>query len=88
MSERTLLMVAAAVVALSLLLFLVPLLGIIVVALIALGVPALLFLDRSPLARRQRSGPGASGPGTRGYRGEVSVGEDGAADYEVTRRAS
>ncbi len=88
MSERTLLVAAAVVVALSMLLFLAPLLGIIVVALIAVGVPALLLLDRSPLARRNRMGPGASGPGQPGYRGDVSVGEDGAADYDYRRRAS
>lgn len=88
MSERTLIAAAGGVVALSLLLFLAPLLGIIVVAVIAIGVPALLFLDRRPFTRLHRLGPGASGPGTRGYRGDVTVGEDGAADYEVTRRAS
>ena len=88
MSERTLFVAAGIVVALSLLLFLAPLLGIIVVAVIALGVPALLFLDRSPLARRHRRGPGASSPGQRGYRGHVAVGEEGGADYEYRRRAS
>ena len=46
MSERTLVVAAAIVIALSLLLFLVPLVGIIVVAVIAVGVPGLLFLDR------------------------------------------
>jgi hypothetical protein len=88
MSERTLFVAAAIVVALSLLLFLAPLLGIIVVAVVALGVPALLFLDRSPLVRRHQSGPGASGPGQRGYRGDVRVGEEGGADYTYRRRAS
>ncbi|MFY9586821.1 MAG: hypothetical protein WAT66_05125 [Actinomycetota bacterium] len=53
MSERTLLVAAAVVVALSLLLFLAPLLGIIVVAVIAVGVPALLFLDRGPGRRHE-----------------------------------
>ena len=53
MSERTLLVAAAVVVALSLLLFLAPLLGIIVVAVIAVGVPALLFLDRTPGRRHE-----------------------------------
>lgn len=86
MSGRALVLAAAIVVALSLLLFLAPLLGIIVVAAIAVGVPGLLFLDRSPLARRHRLGPGASGPGSHGYGGNVSVGEEGAADYH--RRAS
>jgi len=46
MSERTLFVAATVVVALSLLLFLVPLVGIIVVAVIAVGVPGLLFWDR------------------------------------------
>ena len=88
MSERTLIVAAAIVVALSMLLFTAPLLGIIVVAVIALGVPGLLFLDRRPLVRRQRLGLGSSGPGPREDRSKFGVGEDGAADYHERRRAS
>ena len=53
MSERTLIVAAGVVVALSLLLFLAPLLGIIVVGVIAVGVPALLFFDRTPARRHE-----------------------------------
>jgi hypothetical protein len=89
MSERTLAVVAAIVVALSLLLFLAPLIGIVVVAVIALGVPGLLFLDRNGAVRRHRAGPGASGPRDRGYQGYTAVGDEGgAADYTYRRRAS
>ena len=55
MSARTLLVSASIVVALSLLLFLAPFVGMIVVALIAVGVPGLLFLDRSDIGRRRRA---------------------------------
>ena len=93
MSERTLLVAAAIAVALSMLLFLAPLVGIILVALAAVGVPALLFLDRGFLDRnraagRHRRGTGASGPRQRGYGGAVNVGEEGAGDYDYQRRAS
>lgn len=60
MSEKTLFVAAAVVVALSLLLFLAPLVGIVVVGLIAVGVPGLLFLDRKAIVRRHRAGPGAT----------------------------
>jgi hypothetical protein len=52
MSERTLFIAAAVVVALSLLLFLAPLVGIVVVGLIAVGLPGLLFFDRKDVVRR------------------------------------
>jgi hypothetical protein len=88
MSERTLVIGAAGVVALSLLLFLAPQVGIIIVALATLGVPALAFLDRNAFVRRHRMGPGASSPGERGYRGNVAIRAEGAADYDYRRRSS
>lgn len=78
MPARTLMIGTAAVVALALLLFLAPLIGMIVVGVIAVGVPALLITGNRGAAPHEHPGPGASGPGDRGYRGAVSVGEEGA----------